>query len=115
MERHPMFMDQDIYIVKISMLPKAKGITPPNVKLYYKIEVAQSCPTIVTTWTIARQVLSSMGFSRKEYWSGLPFPSLKDLPNPGIEPGSLALKAYSSPADPQGKPIYFAKVKGDII
>ena len=113
MERHPMFMDQDINIVKISMLPKAKGITPPNVKLYYKIEVAQSCLTLCDP--IACQVLASMGFSRQEYWSGLPFPSLKDLPNPGIEPGSLALKAYSSPADPQGKPIYFAKVKGDII
>ena len=36
-----------------------------------------------------------MGFSRQEYWSGLPFPSPGDLPNPGIEPGSPALQAYS--------------------
>ena len=42
-------------------------------------------------WTVAYQALLSMGFSRQEYWSGLPFPSPGDLPNPGIEPGSSAL------------------------
>ena len=51
-------------------------------------EVAQSCPNLVTTWTVAHQAPPSMGFSRQEYWSGLPFPSPGDLPNPGIEPGS---------------------------
>ena len=45
----------------------------------------------VTPWTVAYQVALSMGFSRQEYWSGLPFPSPGDLPNPGIEPGSPAL------------------------
>ena len=40
----------------------------------------------VTPWTVAYQVPPSMGFSRQEYWSGLPFPSPGDLPNPGIEP-----------------------------
>ena len=44
-----------------------------------------------TPWTVAYQVLLSMGFSRQEYWSGLPFPSPGDLPNPGIEPRSPAL------------------------
>ena len=44
-----------------------------------------------TPWTIAYQVPPPMGFSRQEYWSGLPFPSPGDLPNPGIEPGSPAL------------------------
>jgi len=44
-----------------------------------------------------------MGFSRQEYWSGLPFPSPGDLPNPGIEPGSLALQADSSPTELRGK------------
>jgi len=43
-------------------------------------------------------------FSRPEYWSGYPFPSPGDLPNPGIEPRSLALQADSLPAEPQGKP-----------
>ena len=40
----------------------------------------------VTPWTVARQAPLSMGFSRQEYWSGLPFPSPGDLPNPGIKP-----------------------------
>ena len=44
-----------------------------------------------TTWTVARQASLSMGFSRQEYWSGLPFPSPEDLPDPGIEPWSPAL------------------------
>ena len=44
-----------------------------------------------------------MGFSRQEYWSGLPFPSLGDLPDPGIEPGSPALQADSLPTEPPGK------------
>ena len=42
----------------------------------------------VTLWTVTRQAPLSMGFSRQEYWSGLPFPSSGDLPNSGTEPGS---------------------------
>ena len=45
-----------------------------------------------------------MEFSRPEYWSGLPFPSPRALPNPGIKPMSAALQAESLPAEPQGKP-----------
>ena len=45
-----------------------------------------------------------MGFSRQEYWSGLPFPSPGDLPNPGIEPTSPVLQADSLPSEPPGKP-----------
>ena len=45
----------------------------------------------------------SMGFSRQEYWSGQPFPSPGDLPNPGIKPGSLALQADSLPSEAPGK------------
>ena len=48
-----------------------------------------------TPWTVAHQALPSMGFSRQEYWSGLPFPSLGDLPNPGIEALSLASLAFA--------------------
>ena len=47
----------------------------------------------------------SMGFSRQEYWSGLPFPSPGDLPNPWIEPRSPALQADSLLSEPPGKPI----------
>jgi len=50
-----------------------------------------------------------MEFSRQEYWSGLPFPSPGDLPDPGIKPGSPALQADSLPSEPPGKP---SNVKG---
>ena len=49
-------------------------------------EVTQSCPTLCDPWTVAHQASPSMGFSRQEYWSGLPFPSPGDLPDPGIKP-----------------------------
>ena len=57
-----------------------------------------------TPWTVAHQASPSMGFSRQEYWSGLPFPFSGDLPNPGIESGSPALQADSLPSNPPGKP-----------
>ena len=50
-------------------------------------------------WTVAHQASLSMGFSRQEYWSGLPFPSPGDLPSPGIEPRSPALQADSLPTE----------------
>ena len=53
-------------------------------------------------WTVAQQAPLSMGFSREEYWSGLPFPSPGDLPKPGIKPGSPALQADSLPSEPPG-------------
>ena len=57
-----------------------------------------------TPWTAARQAPPSMRFSRQEYWSGLPFPSPGDLPDPGIEPGSPALQADALSSEPPGKP-----------
>ena len=59
--------------------------------------VAQSCPTFATPWTVAYQASPSMGFSRQEYWIGLPFPSPGDLHDPGIEPRSPALQADPLP------------------
>ena len=56
-----------------------------------------------TPWTVACQAPLSMRFSRQEYWSGLPFPSPGDLPNPGIEPGSSALQGDSLLAEPWEK------------
>ena len=58
-----------------------------------------------TPWTVACQTPLSMGFSRQEYWNGLPLPSPGDLPDPGIEPGSPALQADSLPFEPPGKPL----------
>ena len=56
------------------------------------LSLVQLC---ATPRTIAYHTPLSIGFSRQEYWSRLPFPSPEDLPDPGIEPGSLALQAYS--------------------
>ena len=58
----------------------------------------------VTPWTVACQAPLSMRFSRKEHWSGLPFPSPGDLPDPGIEPRSPALEADPLVSEPPGKP-----------
>ena len=61
----------------------------------------------VTPWTVAHQAPLSMGFSRQEYWSRLPFPLPEDLPDPGIEPTSRtspALAGGSLPLTPPGKP-----------
>ena len=55
-----------------------------------------------TPWTVAYQAPHSMGFPRQEYWSGLPFPSPGDLPDPGIEPGSPALQADALISEPPG-------------
>ena len=54
-------------------------------------------------WTVVYQASLSMGFSRQEYGSGVPFPSPGDLPDPGIEPGSHALEADALPSEPPGK------------
>ena len=56
-----------------------------------------------TPWTVAHQAPLSMEFTRQEYWSGLPFLSPEDLPNPGIKPGSSTLQADSLPSEPPRK------------
>ena len=58
----------------------------------------------VTPWNIAYQAYPSMGFSRQEYWSGLPFPFPGDFPDPGVEPMSPALAGGFFTAEPPGKP-----------
>ena len=59
----------------------------------------------VTPWTVVHQASMSLEFSRQEYWSGLPFLSSGDLPDPEIEPGSPALQVNSLPPEPPGKQI----------
>ena len=58
----------------------------------------------VTQWTVAHQAPLSRGFSRQEYWSGLPFPSPEALPDPGMEPWSPPLQVDSLPTELPGKP-----------
>ena len=73
----------------------------PIVKLLSRVRL------FATPWTVAYQDSLSMGFSRQEYWSGLPFPSPGDLPDPGIEPESLVSPALAGgffTTEPPGKP-----------
>ena len=89
----------NIYCIKALKIPLSWSISNAN----NVVLVAQSC-LFVTPWTVARQVPLSMGFSRQEHWSGLPFPSPGDLPDPGVEPRSPALQADSLPSELSGKP-----------
>ena len=61
------------------------------INLQYKVKSLSHVRLFETLWTVAHHAPLSMGFSRQEYWSGLPFPSPEDLPDPGIEPRSPAL------------------------
>ena len=71
-----------------------------------KVLVAQACPALCNPMDCSSPGSSVMGFSRQEYGRWVPFPSPGDLPDPGIEPRSPALKTDSLPSEPPGKPIY---------
>ena len=73
-----------------------------------KVLIVQSCLTLCNPQTIVRQAPLSMVFSRLQYWSGLPFPSPGDLPDPGIEPDSPTLQADSLRLSHQGMPGEYA-------
>ena len=81
-----------------------------NVKFLSRVQL------FATLWTVAHQAPPSMGFSRQEYWSGLPFPSPGDLPGPGIKPRSPALQVDTLTSEPPGKPylIWYINVKTKI-
>ena len=70
---------------------------------------------IVTPWTIVCQGPLSMELSRQEYWSGLPFCSLGDLPDPGIKPGFPALQTDSLPSEPPGKPACLSMITSERV
>ena len=80
-----------------------------KVKSEVKVLVAQLYPTLCDPMDCSHQASLSVKFSRQEYWSGLPFPSPRELPDPGIEPGSPALQAVSLPLRHQGSPV----IKGE--
>ena len=80
---------------------------PMSISLFFMSPLVKSVSCILlfaTLWTVAHQAPLSIGFSRQEYWSGLPLPSPGDLPNPGIEPGSPTLQADVLASEPLGKP-----------
>ena len=68
-----------------------------------KVKLLGCVRLFATPWTVAYQAPPFMGFSRQEYWSGLPFPSPGDLPNSGIEPGSPTFQADTLTSEPPGK------------
>ena len=68
-----------------------------------KVKLLSCVRLLVTPWTVACQAPLSMEFSRQGYWSGLPFPSPGDLPDPGIEPGSPSLQADALTSEPTSK------------
>ena len=72
--------------------------------------VAKLCLTLVTPWTVTIQAPLFTGFSRQENCSGLPFPSPRDLSNPGIKPGSPALQVGSLPDELPGKTPLLSKI-----
>ena len=75
------------------VLPSLPGSSPCNCSLFSRFNRVQLC---VTLWTAGHQALMSKGFSRQEYWSGLPWLSPGDLPDPGIKPESLMSPALAS-------------------
>ena len=75
-----------------------------------KVKSLSHVQHFVTPWTVAYQAPPSMEFSRQEYWSGLPFPSPGDLPDPGIEAGSPASEADTLTSEPPGKPVGYAEL-----
>ena len=68
-----------------------------------KVKLLSRVQLFGTPWTVAYQAPPSMGFSRQEDWSGLPFPSPENLPNPGIEPGSPTFQVDALTSEPPGK------------
>ena len=72
-------------------------------KVKVKVKSLSRVRLFATPWTVAHQAPPSMGFSRQEHWSGVPFPSLGDLPNPWIEPRSPALQAEVLTSEPPGE------------
>ena len=104
-------------------MPSSRGSSPPRDRThissvpcngtqipyhYYHLksesEVVQLCPTVCNSMDLAYQAPLSMDFSRQKYWSRLPFPSPRDLPDPGIEPRSPTFQADALPSEPPRKP-----------
>ena len=80
-------------VIAVRSLSLIQNFSWDSNNLLVKVKSLTRVQLFVTLWTVAHQAPQSMGFSRLEYWSGMPFPSPGDLPNPGIEPGSPALEA----------------------
>ena len=80
------------------------GFLSHALKVKVKVKSLIRVRLFATLWTVGHQAPPSMGFPRQEYWSGLPFPSPGDLPDPGIEPRSPSFQADALTSEPPGKP-----------
>ena len=90
--------------IRLFFLPARCARRQTQVRLPGLVSVSRSVVSnFVTPWTTARQASLSMEFSRNKYWSGLPFPSPGDLPDPGIKSGLPTLQADALPSEPPGK------------
>ena len=100
----PLFHQVCALCLHLSLLNRVPLIPflPLNNKV--KVKSLSRIRLSATPWTVAYQAPASMGFSRQEYWSGLPFPSPGDLPDPGIEPWSPSLQGDALTSQPPGKP-----------
>ena len=87
--------------------PQTRGMFEKRYKYSIVCQLLSHVLFIAIAWTVAHQAPLSMGFSRQEYWSGLPFPSPGDLPHPGIEPGSPVLQANSLLSESAGKQVQY--------
>ena len=89
----------------MKVLPKMKNSSDHEKKKERKkVKSLSHVQLFANPWTIAYQAPPSMDFTRQEYWRGLSFPPPGDLPDPGTEPGSLALRADALLSEPPGKP-----------
>ena len=109
-ELHPIFHSMPLSFHRSqTCIGLLRHLTPPvSTPLFLRhmcsVLITQSCQTLCNPMTVARQAPLSMEFSKQDYWSGLPFPSQGDLPDPGIEPESPALQADSLPSEPPPSP-----------
>ena len=98
------FRPKDTYRLKVRGWKNIFHANGNQKKAGVKVKSFSRVQLFVIPWTVAYQPPQSMEFSRQKYWSGLSFPSLGDLSNPGIEPRSPALQADALPSEPPGKP-----------
>ena len=85
-------------------IQKTKIMAYSSTVQFSSVQLLSRVQLFATPWTVAHQDPPSVGFSRQEYWSGLPFPSLGDLPDPGIKPGFPTFQADTLSSVPLGNP-----------
>ena len=92
--------DQCVLLTKLLAFPLLHFVLQGQSERKVKVKSLSHVQLFATPWTVALQDPLSMGFSRQKYWSGLPFPSPGDLPDPGIKPRSPALQANALTSEP---------------